>query len=65
MSMKNNFGIKNAELDVLLDVNHFTQDDVDRLHKLGPMIEPRLSDLTDSFYKQLLGNPITAVYLEG
>lgn len=65
MSMKNNFGIKNAELDVLLDVNHFTQDDVDRLHKLGPMIEPRLSDLTDSFYKQLLGNPIMAVYLEG
>lgn len=65
MSIKNNFGIKNAELDVLLDVNHFNQDDIDRLHKLGPIIEPKLPELTEHFYKQLLGNPITAVYLEG
>ncbi|MGL4674999.1 MAG: protoglobin domain-containing protein [Wohlfahrtiimonas sp.] len=65
MSIKNNFGIKNAELDVLLDVSHFTQEDIDRLHQMKSMIEPKLPLLTDNFYKQLQGNPITAVYLEG
>lgn len=65
MSVKNTFGIKNAELDVLLDVNHFTQDDINRLHKLSAVIEPKLPILTENFYTQLQGNPTTAVYLEG
>ena len=65
VSVKNSFGIKNAELDVLLDVSHFSQADIDRLHKLQPLIEPRLPALTENFYQQLQGNPITAVYLEG
>jgi len=65
VSVKNNFGIQNVELDVLLDVNDFTQQDLKRLHKLSAIIEPKLPILTDNFYKQLQGNSVTAVYLEG
>ena len=65
MSIKNSFGIMHAELDVLLDVNQFTHKDIDRLHKLSPLIEPKLPELTDKFYAQLENNHITAVYLEG
>lgn len=65
MSLKNNFGIKNEDLDVLLDINCFTQTDIDRLFKLRVVIEPKLPALTDRFYVQLQNNEITAVFLEG
>ncbi len=65
MSIKNHFGIENVELDVLLDVNQFTQEDITRLHALGPKIDSKLPELTERFYVQLLGNSITAGYLEG
>ncbi|WP_281492406.1 hypothetical protein [Wohlfahrtiimonas chitiniclastica] len=34
MSIKNTFGITNEDLDVLLDINHFTQADVEILRTL-------------------------------
>lgn len=63
--VKNNFGITNEDLDVLLDINNFTQADIDKLRLLKPVIEPKLPALTELFYVQLQNNETTAVFLEG
>ncbi|WP_018123003.1 protoglobin domain-containing protein [Wohlfahrtiimonas chitiniclastica] len=65
MSIKNTFGITNEDLDVLLDINHFTQADVEILRTLQPLVLPKLGQLTEQFYAQLQGNETTAHYLEG
>ena len=61
--VKNNFGITNEDLDVLLDINNFTQADIDKLRLLKPVIEPKLPALTELFYVQLQNNETTAVFL--
>ena len=63
--MKNSFGITNEDLDVLLDINNFTNEDIDRLRQLQSVIEPGLPTLTERFYVQLQNNETTAVFLEG
>lgn len=65
VTIKNTFGIKNEELDVLLDINNFTESDVATLHRLRPIVESKLPELTEKFYIQLQGNSTTAHYLEG
>ncbi|MGL4675000.1 MAG: protoglobin domain-containing protein [Wohlfahrtiimonas sp.] len=65
MVIKNSFGITNEDLDVLLDINNFTQSDVDKLHQLSAVIESYLPALTERFYAQLQNNETTAVFLEG
>ena len=63
--MKNSFGITNEDLDVLLDINNFTNEDIDRLRQLQSVIEAKLPALTERFYVQLQNNETTAVFLEG
>lgn len=65
MVIKNNFGIANEDLDVLLDINHFNHEDIKRLRQLQSVIEPKLPALTERFYVQLQNNETTAVFLEG
>ena len=65
MSIKNTFGIMNEDLDVLLEINHFTQTDVAILRTLQPLVLPKLGQLTEQFYDQLQSNQTTAQYLEG
>lgn len=63
--MKNSFGITNEDLDVLLDINNFTNEDINKLQQLQSVIEPQLPSLTERFYVQLQNNETTAVFLEG
>ena len=48
-----------------MDINNFTQDDIDKLRKLQPIVDSKLPELTDKFYVQLQNNETTAAYLEG
>ncbi len=63
--MKNSFGITNEDLDVLLDINNFTNEDINKLRQLQSVIEPQLPSLTERFYVQLQNNETTVVFLEG
>lgn len=65
MNIKNSFGINHEDLDVLLDINNFSAVDVERLHRLGQLIESNLPSLTERLYEQLQNNDATNVFLEG
>ena len=54
-----------TDLDALLDINQFTDEDLARLKKVGEIIVPQLPQLTDRFYDQLTNNSATAPFLEG